>query len=391
MRAYDVVIVGAGPAGSATAIMLARRGHSVAILDKEKFPREKLCGDFINPSNWPTLRRLGVAEEVLAASRDRISEFRITSYLGAEARVPLPDSGAGAGYGVALRRSTLDAILLRRAKCDGAVIWDNCKFKTLHRCRDGWSIVVENDQGPDEIVAQVVIGADGRNSKVAHDQGLSRALPRRGDAVGFQLHVKSSYDIAGKIEIHLFPGGYGGMAKIDHNLINFSFAVDRLSLENCGGLEALLSSRVQKNASLKELLRGGERIGPAHSTYPVYFSPRRCYSDRLLLVGDAARVSEPITGEGVYFALRSGVFAGDALHAAFQTGDLSSRTLQSYACACRAAFAVRRGLNALVRFMIYRPALLTPFLRFSARRQQLLNLMVRACCVEDVTRPVAFR
>src|SRR5215471_11357957 len=116
MQHYDVVIVGAGPAGSAAAIMLARHGRSVAILDKEKFPREKLCGDFINPANWPTFRQLGVAEELLAASRERISEFRITSHLGAEARVSLPTSGDGPAYGMGLRRSSLDAILLRCAK-----------------------------------------------------------------------------------------------------------------------------------------------------------------------------------------------------------------------------------------------------------------------------------
>ena len=79
MRSCDVVIIGAGPAGSAAAIALARMGYAVALLDREQFPREKLCGDFINPSNWPILRALGVEREILTAAHQRVTGFRITS------------------------------------------------------------------------------------------------------------------------------------------------------------------------------------------------------------------------------------------------------------------------------------------------------------------------
>lgn len=389
MENFDVAIVGAGPAGSAAAITLARRGYSVAILDKEKFPREKLCGDFINPSSWPTLRRLGVAEEILSATRERVVKFRITSHLGTEAEVPFPSSDGQAVFGVPMPRVALDAILLAHAKYQGVFALEQRKVKSLQRINHRWSIAAQSPQGQTELSAKVVIGADGRNSWIAHSQGLVQGGALRGRAVGFQFRVKSRYGIAGKVEIHLFPGGYVGLLGLGQNLINFCFTVDKPCLERSGSLAALLSSCVQENPNLKALLCDSERVGIVRSTYPVYFSPRRCYADGLLLVGDAARVSEPVTGEGIYFALRSGVLAGDALHEALQCGDLSAASLRRYAQTCRRAFSVRRGLNALIRYSMYRPWLLTPFIRVSAKRQWLLDTLVHTLCLPEIQEPSA--
>jgi hypothetical protein len=104
MNKFDVAIIGAGPAGSSAAVALARRGYTVALLDKEYFPREKLCGDFINPSNWPLLEALGVKRELLAHDHEAVTAFRITSFNGAEAEVALPSSDGAAVYGLGLRR-----------------------------------------------------------------------------------------------------------------------------------------------------------------------------------------------------------------------------------------------------------------------------------------------
>ena len=90
MEHFDVAIVGAGPAGSSAAIALARKGYSVALLDKEQFPREKLCGDFLNPVSWPLLRELNV-ERGSRALHQKVTTFRFTSFSGEKAEVPLPE------------------------------------------------------------------------------------------------------------------------------------------------------------------------------------------------------------------------------------------------------------------------------------------------------------
>ena len=115
MEPFDVAIIGAGPAGSSAAIALAGKGYSVALLDKEQFPREKLCGDFLNPVNWPMLRVLKVEEAVLACPHEKIETFHFTDFSGAEAEIPLSASGDRAIAGLGLRRVDLDRVLLQRA------------------------------------------------------------------------------------------------------------------------------------------------------------------------------------------------------------------------------------------------------------------------------------
>src|SRR5512142_293560 len=117
---FDAAIIGAGPAGSSAAIGLARRGYAVALLDKERFPREKLCGDFINPSNWPWLEEIGVRAELLSCEHETVTGFRLTSCDGAAAEAGLSATGP-AVYGLGLRRFFFDHILVKRATGAGAV------------------------------------------------------------------------------------------------------------------------------------------------------------------------------------------------------------------------------------------------------------------------------
>lgn len=376
MQRFDVAIIGAGPAGCAAAITLARQGYTVALLDKEKFPRDKLCGDFINPSNWPTLRRLGAQDEILRATAERVDHFRITSHCGAEAAVPMPMRA----FGVPLARATLDKILLDAARRAGAAAFEQSKIKALQRGSMDWTIIAEAPEGDRALRAKIVIGADGRNSWVAHHQQLVRGA-EQGRAVGFQFLISSLYDIGGRVEIHLFPGGYVGLLGLGGRTINFCFAVERACLERYGPLDTLLKTQVRQNRQLREVLRESEPVSVVRSTYPVYFAPRRCCADGLLLVGDAARVSEPVTGEGIYFALRSGVIAGATVAAALKRGDCSDRVLQRYVHACRSEFRRRRSWNALIRYAMYRPRLLTPFIHFSSRHPQFLNRLLQLLCL----------
>ncbi|MBI1994452.1 MAG: hypothetical protein HYS67_08625, partial [Deltaproteobacteria bacterium] len=122
--------------------------------------------------------------------------------------------------------------------------------------------------------------------------------------------------------------------------------------------------------------------GPLRSAFPVYFSPRRCHGDGFLLVGDAARVTEPVTGAGIYFALKSGLLAARAADRALSRRDLSARSLSVYERWCRDSFRLRRGLDALARALIYRPFLLAPMLRLSARSSFPLRSLVAWSCAD---------
>ena len=383
MKHFDIAIIGAGPAGSSAAIQLAAKGYSVALLDKERFPREKLCGDFLNPVNWPLLRELKVERAVLARRHEKISVFRFTSFSGEEAEIPLPADGDEAVVGLGLRRLDLDYVLLERARSLGVTVLDGWKPKELERQPDGWILKADKSDVFEELGARILIGADGRNSWVAHHLGLADPVAMQGRSVGFQFRLKCTNRSTGKVEIHLFPGGYAGVVGLDGNTVTLGLAIEKHRLLEGRPEQSLLKSILPQNPWLKEMLRGA-RVIEMRSTYPVYFPPRRAYGDGVLLVGDAARVNEPVTGEGIFFALKSGVFAARTVDGAFQMTDFSAARLRSYERDCRSAFAVRRGINASIRWLIYRPALLSPVIRLSHKRTRLLDPIVYMICAPQL-------
>jgi len=146
------------------------------------------------------------------------------------------------------------------------------------------------------------------------------------------------------------------------------------------GIDALCESRLPQNPHLKEILRLSEPVEAARSTYPIYFPPRRSVGDGVMLIGDAARVNEPVSGEGIFFAMRSAAIAAAAIDQAFRGGSFSARELFEYERRCRAEFRLRRGLNGAIRFLIYRPALLAPFIHLSDKKKRLLESLVHAIC-----------
>ena len=379
MKHFDVAIIGAGPAGSSAAIQLAGKGYSVALVDKEQFPREKFCGDFLNPVNWPLLRDLKVERAVLARPHEKVSIFRFTSFSGEEAEIPLPAGRDGAVVGLGLRRLDLDYVLLERAKSLGVTVLDGWKPKELERQPDGWMLKADKSESSATLGARMLIGADGRNSWVAHHLGLADPAAMQGRSVGFQFRLKCANRSTGKIEIHLFPGGYAGVVGLDGDTVTLGLAIEKHQLLDGRPEQSLLKSILPQNPWLKELLRSGF-VSEMRSTYPVYFSPRRAYGDGVLLVGDAARVNEPVTGEGIYFALKSGELAAGTMDQAFRKSDFSADQLCLYERECRSVFRARRGINALIRWLIYRPALLSPLIRFSGSRRGLLDSMVYTIC-----------
>ena len=380
MQQFDIAIIGAGPAGAASAISLASKGYSVVLIDKEKFPRDKLCGDFINPVNWLVLRELDVDNDILSAEHDKVTAFRITACSGEQAEARLPAQHRGPDFGLGLSRSTFDLALLRKAEHQGAAVLQGCRVKSLKREAQRWRLVLDHAPGSAEIGAPILIGADGRNSWLAHRLGLSSPAEMRGRSVGFQIRLDAPDATGGKVGIHLFPGGYAGTIGLGNGALNLCLAVDKRRLPPQRQVEFLCESLLPQNPHLRKLLLRSRRAGEARSTYPVYFKPRRCFAHGILFVGDAARVNEPVSGEGIYFAMKSALLAAATIDEAFRTNDFSSKCLSSYERSCRREFKFRRGLNMLIRHLAYRPLFLAPLVRFSAKRGRLLDALVHAIC-----------
>ena len=380
MKAYDVAVVGAGPAGCSAAITLAQRGFQVALIDRAVFPRDKVCGDFLNPINWPVLQELNVAEDL---SPYRIPEFRsFASPWRTELKRSVSSLDQGERqFGLGLRRIHLDHLLVERAKRAGVDVYEGARLTAVRHQSPGWCLDMNRGGELDSIRPKLLVGADGRNSWVARQLGVASGSPMRSATVGFALQLQNVPGVRGSVEIHQFAGGYAGLVRVDEDTVNLGFAIGRSLLGRSICFETLRENYLRRNQSLDELLSAAEPKSDLRSAWPVYFPPRRCFGDGFLLVGDAARVTEPVTGEGIYLALRSGQLAATTIAAAIEEGNLSSVRLAAYDRACRVEFGARLRLNSLIRYFVYRPRLLSLAIALLSRRQRLLDSLVSAVCL----------
>ncbi|MGH7794946.1 MAG: NAD(P)/FAD-dependent oxidoreductase [Candidatus Binatia bacterium] len=456
MQNFDVAIIGAGPAGSATAIGLVRLGYHVALIDKKQFPREKLCGDFVNPVNWSVFQELGIEDRILAQPHAKVTGFRITTAAGREAIAQFNSLGRERAVGLGLRRVHLDQVLLEQAAELGVTVRQGRRIEDLSRTAQGWRLANSDES----LGAKILIGADGRNSWVAQRLDLNSAASINGRAIGFQTRLRiprpqtpplnildyqtctlsrvrerarvrviggnnatapllsfrgqatdpaqwrnrsldPSHSLrltswsqgteteivtGSEVEIHLFPGGYAGVVGLGDGTINLCLAIDKQKLPSERNTGFLFANILAQNPYLKDILERSKDDPELRSVYPVYFSQRRCYDDGVLLVGDAARVSEPVTGEGVYFAMRSGLLAAEVSAEALALNDLSASFLRRYEERCNRVFRSRMSLNAVLRFAIYRPAFVDPLIGLSATNDRMLNSLIGFVCAPEAAR-----
>lgn len=337
---YDIAIVGAGPAGSTCAALCAGAGLRTLLLDRARFPREKVCGDCLNPSCWPLFDRLGVSEAVLALPHARMRSVEFIGRDGRTLALPLPAHDRGE---IAVSRALLDEVLLRRAATLGAEVRQGALVSSVTR---EWRL-----RTADEVfTARHLVAADGRNSTVARLLGLQPSARR--DRIGLQTHAPDRIGFAGKVALQFLPRGYAGIAAIGGGQLNLCLVARGPHLDE---LKQWAATRFdlppeQVWRSMTPLTR--RPIPPRHGT--------------LLLVGDAARVVEPFTGEGISYALASGALAADCL-----IGD----RLADYAEAHAALYRGRLWVNRLAKAAVLSPRLSSALLAVARLRPSLLGYL----------------
>jgi geranylgeranyl reductase family protein len=321
--AFDVAVVGGGPSGSTCAAFCAAGGLRTLLLERETFPREKVCGDCLNPAAWPVLERLGVAEAVCALPSSRLREVEFADSRGRSLCVPLPPGPRGE---TGIRRSLLDALLLDAARSHGVEVRERATVEQITRDRNGWRV----EAGGRAYSASVLVAADGRNSTVARLLGL---LPRASrDRIALQAHFAAEQEHEGRVVMRFLPWGYSGLAPVGEGLLNLC-----------------LVARPRDIDALKAWALGHFSLGPDQTwrtVTPLTRSPLRPAGDGLLLVGDAARVVEPFTGEGIFYALATGELAARHLI----RGDL-----RGYARAQARLYRGRMWVNHLARAACLHP------------------------------------
>lgn len=367
----EVVIVGAGPAGSATAARLAQAGHDVLLLDRAHFPRRKPCAECVNPAGVDALRRLGAWEAVSAAPHSPLHGWRITPTAGCGFDGSFPDSIAG----IAIPREVLDAILVRHAANSGAEVRTGVRVVEL--LRDAKAAVagvrVQGEDGEREIAARLVVGADGLRSVVLRRLGLLRRRPKL-RKLALTAHVTGFYGPPGRGEVRVRGGGaLLGIAPVGDGLANATVVVpgdrsDEVSGDADGYFVAALDSYG---------FDGLRRVDEVLATGPFDCPVRSAVADGALLVGDAAGYYDPFTGQGIYRALHGGELAAETAHAALRAGDTSVRALAPYERARRRAFGPGERMQHVVEAFVTRPRLLSVIGRRFTARPSLADALIR--------------
>jgi menaquinone-9 beta-reductase len=356
----DVIIAGAGPAGAVTALLLARAGIEVLLLDRAAFPRPKACGDCLSIGATALLRRLGVLDRVLQAPHARLTGWRVAAPDGSafSAEFDAPASGDTADLSLSrcaltVERAVFDALLVEAAVEAGAR-FERQSITALERDADG-RVTGVRTRNSGARAGTVTVGADGLRSIVAQRLG-ARSAPGSLRKLSLTFHVP--VDGAGAAgEMHVGDGICVGVAPVDSNgRCNLTVVADavRFGRAVAADAHAFASAAIDSLPLLRHrvphaVLRGAAWLASG----PFDRGTRRVAFDGAVLVGDAAGYYDPFTGQGVYQAIASAGMLAHSLEAALRNGDTRANAFVGYsrarAALLRGPRLVQRGIDIVLR------------------------------------------
>ena len=371
----DALVIGGGPAGSTIALLLARAGWRVALVERKRFPRQKVCGEYLSGTNWPLLGALGLTESFGDLAGPDVTEVGL--FVGRStfrASLPRPkgsgdQAGRGCGpsdWGRALGREHLDTLLLNAAAAAGVEVLqpaecqELCPGPTHFICR----VRSVGDGSIRELHAPVVIAAHGSWESGSLPAQQQRASAEAGDLFGFKAHFRGSGLAAGLMPLLSFPGGYGGMVHCDAGRTSLSCCIRRDVLDRLdrqGGQtagEAVLEFICRSTSAVRDALESAALDGSWLAAGPIQPGIRSCYRGGIFYIGNAAGEAHPAVAEGISMAMQSAwLLASELTAAPTARSDQHSRDRvgAAYTRAWRRSFAGRIRASEAVAQWAMRP------------------------------------
>lgn len=385
-NSYDVAVVGGGPAGTSTAIHLARRGARVLLAEQKKFPRAKLCGEFISPECLEHFQRLGVGDSMTEACGAPVSETLFYSRRGASVSVPSAWLGTQQRAALGLSRAEMDERLLRRASAVGVLVLEDARAASLLiEGKQVCGVRLKVDDEVREYRARVTVDATGRARALArHVERSGRTTQKRAPLVAFKAHLEGASGNPQHCEIYFYRGGYGGLSSVEGGLSNLCFIVSARDVRARGGdAEKVMREIVMTNArarrTLCEARPATEWLGVALESFGRHEVVPAC---GLLAVGDAASFIDPFTGSGMLMALESGELAAgsiiDWLNLCEQKPVPFDALGSDYRARYLKRFDARLSICALLRRAAFVPGLAEAAIRACGASDNLRRRLARA-------------
>jgi len=352
---FDVIIAGGGPAGASAAIHLARGGVRVLLIEQKKFPRAKLCGEFISPECQAHFEKLGVAGAMVSSGPALLDETVFYSSKGHHVAVPSKWFGGGRpAFG--LSRAVMDEVLLRCAQDNGVVVHEGASI--TEPLVDGERVAgvrVKIDGAHHDLRAPIMIDATGRarilSRKIDHANGSGK----RPTLVAFKAHLKKTKVAPGACEIYFYPGGYGGLSTVEDGTSNLCFIIAAESVKRCNSdPHVVLRECVMKNRRAAHTLETAEVCSEwLSASWQRFGRQRPSPAQGLLAIGDSAAFIDPFTGSGMLMAFESGELVAQTI-----LRQQNKQSLEAdYTAAYRQAFDSRLRICGLLRRAAFSPRL----------------------------------
>ena len=383
-RTLDVLVVGAGPAGSAVAALLARAGYSVVAVDRAGFPRDKACSEYMSPETVRLLDGLGVVGALEAAGAAPLEGTLVTAAHGSRlhGRFALAGPPPFRPTGLSVSRRVLDHTLIGAARDAGAVVLERTAVEELVYDRGAVAGAVVRDEGGGRRVlrARLTVGADGLRSLVARRIGRRRhGRPRR---LAFVAHVDGVEGMGDSAELHVGRRAYAGLNPIGGGRTNVALVLDaELARPSRGRAEGFLLESLRQFPGVYQRVAHGTLARPVLATGPFAAWSGRVVAHGAALVGDAADFFDPFTGEGICSAIRGAMLlahtADQALAAGARPhGPVSARSLRGYPRARRTAFAGKWAIERLIGYGMLFPGLFDRAVARLGRRAGMADTLI---------------
>ena len=357
----DVLVVGAGPAGSATALLLADSGHSVVMVDRASFPRDKACSEYMSPEAVRILDRLGVVVALEQAGAVPLAGSSVTAADGArlQGRFALAGHRPFRPTGLSVSRRILDHRLLEAARAAGVRVLERTAVETLLHDAGGIVGALVRMPGGDRgsIVARLTVGADGLRSVVGRRLGRRRQGGLR--RVAFVAHVDGVAGMGDSAEMFVGRRGYLGLNPIGGGRTNVALVVPAgRAVGARGRADQFLMEALAEFPGVSERVRRGTLVREVLATGPFAAWSGRVVAGGAVLVGDAADFFDPFTGEGIYSALRGAELLAETVRPALaHRGRVTAAALAPYRRARRREFGGKWVVERLIGYGMNFPAL----------------------------------
>ncbi len=381
MRSYDVIIIGAGPAGTTAATLLARAGLRALLLEKSQFPREKLCGEFITPESLNVFDRLGVRERMYDAGAKTIRQWRLFAPDGRGVSVPMKWIADGHNHAICISRARMDLILLDRAREAGVDVREGFHVSPRFDYEDELRVISgkADAETVEHFSAPIVIDASGRNGAFSNQKAQRTSRLWGSRLFGCKVHLRAIDGMRELGELFFYRDGYGGMCDVENNRTNLCFITTEATLREAkGDREKLLDLTMRSNPAARRRLQNAVIDGEWLGTGPIAYGRIRPISG-VISIGDAGAFIDPFTGSGILLALSSGELVADTISQAIAAGVSDAEVIsKSYDRVHRAKFGWRFRACAILRAAAFSPTARNALVMAMTRWRPLTRLIAQS-------------